>query len=279
MSSESLYHPLALDTWSRVFDATEEVAVDGETQLQVVKVSSYDRAGKVAETQVKKISCEIKRELAHRGLLATIADQAARNNRYGELTSLSVEDRNFYQKAMYGEAEPATMTSLLHSFPVLESVEIARLTHVDDWNVWKKIDDPVRRSLIESKDTDSEYLPDSPYYKIKMFHEDGLMVERKRPIIQSFGGSVITVIRNNLLVDYHDPTIPAPVLEYGQSEYEKLQDRKSPEYDFKNESKFLHDSLEAHVQNRAAHEKPSWVTPLLTTYYSVLAEKRIAKNE
>lgn len=259
--AESPYHPLAPDVWS---------VADGQAS------SSYQRAIETIQAETDILGDRLCRDLAARALFATVADQSGRNNRYMELSELAQsipdsESENVYYY-MRGDKSPDEMVDFLYSHPNLRAAEIARLTHVNNWDVREVIDQPVRESL-DRAPLDTQRVATMPYYKIKMFDPEGAIVERKRVVRKHFGGQVLTVIRNSLLIDYHDATLPDEVYGYVRSEHVKINDRDK-DYDYSQESDFLKGALEDHMRDRQFEDKPTWAVPLLTTYYSTLSEHR-----
>lgn len=261
------YHPLALDTWN----TRGTIDDDQTTAPGVTGESSYITGLKTIDEAVNVIPCEVQRTLAQNALLATLADQAARNHQ-GNLPLSLVEE---YGDAVAGHSDQAKMIAMLNDYPEIGSLEIARNTHIGVWNVQEKVDKPVRASLDTVPDTIR--IHEAPRYKIKLFHEDGAMVERKRTIRSHYGGKILTVVRNCLLVDYYSPSIPDDLLGYMQEEQKKTLDR-TKDYDYTQESKALFDALESYVAFKAGQAsanglvKPEWALPLLTTYYSTNAE-------
>lgn len=262
-------HPLALDTWGIIYETQRFEAQTTDTLA--IGVSSFDMARLTAERAVEQIESETQRALARRALLATVTEQASRNNK----GSLSRELLGKYRNEVNGDSDPASMVKMLHEYPIIGAIEIARNTHVGEWNVQQETDQPVRRSLDTVPDTervDSENKP--PRYKIKLFDDDGAMVERKRVVRSHYDGKILTIIRNCMLIDYHSDEMPSKLRKYMTSEHSAS--RKQADYDFTKESKKLKDELENYVTFRESYEeseKPEWVIPLLTTYYSVdLAE-------
>ncbi len=267
-STLSDYHPLASDPFKVTKDIYTIQSKNGN--ILVRGRSSYDIALETAHEAVEVIPCDVRRDLAERALLATIANQAWRNNE-GNITD---EMRDNYPDVIAGDAEPAEMVAMLHEYPGSGALELARTTHVGRWNVQNIIDLPVRRSLDTVPGTKRE--ASAPRYKIKMFDEDGAAVERKRVVRSHYNGQLLTVLRNTMLVDYHSPEMPDELLDYMTNEHKMLLKKKT--YDYNSETRTLHGFLEKYVSYRSGTQtnqeqidepnKPDWVIPLLSTYYS-----------
>lgn len=271
------YHPLSLDVWSQ-----------DEHGL-----SSYNIAREFAHAESKiAIREPLERDIAESALLATITDQAARNSsalyRFthtpGENGTFihdnkKASDNSYYLK---GGATPDQYVAFLQRNPELEAIEIARRTHVGNWAVRKTIDAPVREYLDDNEDIDTMRTSDEPsIYKIKQFcrasDETETMrrarIERKRIVRQHFGGNVLTVVRNMLLVDYTHPDVPDEVRKTIEDS-NPFTSEGGQNYDYDEVCDYLHDPLEPHITGRDSNSKPEWVKPLLTTYYTTLKESR-----
>lgn len=281
---ENEFHPLSLDVWS----------------IDQHGLSSYDLAREYAEFDADtSIDNPVEREIAKGALWATIADQAVRNGdglsryvnnikNYTELEDESEYD-NLVSKAYLRDEDylkarvpPDELVDFLSKNPEIESIEIARRTHLAKWAVRDIIDAPVRRHLDANSSIDSQPTPDeSSVYKLKQFCYDNngdesasrARIERKRVIRQHCGGKVLTIVRNMLLVDYKNPALPADVRD-SIIDANPIHHDKDYMYDFDQECEYLHEPLEAHITNRDQDAKPKWVTPMLTTYYSTLREVR-----
>lgn len=269
-SSLSDYHPLALDTWS--LTVNKRYVDNGNGESILVGDSSFSMAQKTVEEAVDFIECDVRRSLALRALLATVTDQAARNHR----SNLPASMFELYGDAVAGDSSQAKMIAMLHDYPVIGSMEVARRTHYGIWNVQDKVDRPVRASLDSVPDTGRVY--EEPRYKIKIFDDDGAMVERKRTIRKHYGGKILTIVRNCMLVDYHSSDMPDELLEYMIDEQKTTLDR-TKDYDYTQESTMLHGALEQYVGYKGElsdgdkSQEPDWVVPFLTTYYSTYADK------
>lgn len=283
----ALYHPLALDVWTRVYDPDTGEIPSNYSSADTYRadlVSSYDLARMTAERESAKINDPRLRRLGETALFSLTSNQANRNGRYfnqdskHDLQQALGED---YMRYVYGDASPSELTSLVGNHGALvTSLEVARTTHVGDWSGRRaSISDPVKANLFEAADPSSDrYIPGmdtqgtggiEARYKAKMLHEDGYMIERKRPIAQSFGANVLTVMRINFLVNPNDPSIPAELRKHLEDERKKFTDRsKDAEYDFEEEHEMLKEAIEPSVRSRNIDDKPSYLIPLQTAMYS-----------
>jgi hypothetical protein len=248
-------HPLALNPFKPIHD------IEGQ------KINSFMMALRTIDYEVQKIEHDQLQEFASRALYHITTKQAMTN--YAD-----VEPSEEYMEAAVGASDQPTMIRMLHEYPELASVEIARKTHVGVWNVQNIIDKPVRGAIDTVEDT--ERVDGKSRYKIKMFDEAGVLIERKNDVRSHFGGKVLTVIRNCLLIDYSSKDMPETLRRYLESEHDTLKSSKDNRVDY--DYDLVHDQigaeLEDYVQNRSPDGKkePKFVVPLLTTYYSYITK-------
>lgn len=253
--------PLALDAWG-----------DGE--------NGYNQLRSTAENEVSNIENHTVSNFALGCLLGRIAHDANSNATHLDkfLSTLSMEQQRMFREKhasiLAGDAEPHDFVSFLYDNPGIVSAEIARRTHANVWNTRREIDNSVRTSLsLLGEDTAKNKF--DPRYKIRQFSEDPdnllVMIDRKRTVRTHFGGDVLTTLKNSLIVDTTDATIPSTLRRY-------LVDQKR--HSVSNHENFRYDdarseiasALEPHMKDREIDGKPTWATPLVTTYYSHVAE-------
>ncbi|RYF29315.1 MAG: hypothetical protein EOO17_01705 [Chloroflexi bacterium] len=263
------HHPIAIDAWA----PSRKIVDDKDGTRTTLGPSSYLRAINVIEGSANRLQDNAMYSLASRALMATIADQSDRNSH----EYISSEIRERYATEIAGDSSPAAMIQMLHEHPAFGAVEIARKTHVAQWDTQSVIDTPVRDS-IDSGVAQTRREKSDPKYKIKMFDENGVMVERKRIIRTHYNGEIMTIIRNCLLLDYASADMPLRLKRKMRAEHKTVADRDK-DYDYSEESTALRDALEAYVGMRGTsidggmQDKPEWAIPLLTTYYSTRADK------
>lgn len=180
-----------------------------------------------------------------------------------------------------GKKSPAELVLFLHVTDKLQSIETARRTHLD-WNVYPDVDRPVRSDLDDNPILYTQAIKSEPLYRIKNLNvvnrSDNyfVQIDRKRTIRQHFGGNVLTVVRNSLVLHNRDGSMPREIREYIRGERSDAMDRSNHrdlgDYDYDKHSEVLHAHLEEHILNRKTSEKPTWAMPILTTYYAARRE-------
>ena len=153
-------------------------------------------------------------------------------------------------------------------------MEIARLTHAGDWSTNEIVDVPVRKDL-ENADIDTQKLQTDSYYKINALHQyqspEAVAVKRKREVMSHFGGSIITVVVNTLLIDLKDKQPETRKLR--KAIHDNLAQVKD-QVDIDKRQGYLRTELEAHLRTREADEIPGAIIPLSTLYYVTRASER-----
>jgi hypothetical protein len=275
------YHALAIDSWShgkRLEGFIASVDLNGKPiigksgwmeTIPVYEPSSYSKAFSKIEEEAQVIENSALKDLAIGGLCFFVTNQAARNDKRTWIERQDSEFRKQNDNLIKADAYPDELVSFLYDNPELGSIEIARKTHVMQWAVRDVIDRPVRRRL---DNTENELNTKKTYeraiYKAKQFDKAGIAVERKRTIYTHFGGSVLTKIRNNLVIDALDETLPQEIRDKIESDRDLVSKGK---YDFNQHCEYLYETIEEHMRNREVAEKPTYVKPLQTTYYSTIA--------
>lgn len=187
---------------------------------------------------------------------------------------------NNHTRDLGGVNTPYKQVAFLHDHLGIESTEIARRTHVGSWDTYENIDREVRSSLDENGlDTAADKDADARY-KIRQFSEELDMnrlrdasslivgVERKRKVRSHFGGRIVTVAKNFLVLDTHPVYGMPEELSAHLYNLDHIR-RKTPKqfsYTASNRTVKLH--LEPHIESFSSTDKPEWATPLVTTYYS-----------
>lgn len=251
MNSE--WRPLGLDSWRRNGGYPESLE-QIDTQLDVFN-------------SIGKKHC---REMGAIALRSNLAHQTDRN---GYKHTLIPEDDVRYDDAREGSIMPSDMIRLLHEYPDLKSAELARLTHVGVWDTNNMIDTPVRENLLEASDIDTQPESDESYYtfnSVYINHPNEVGIGRKRVVYSHFGGQVLTVITNNLLVDLSDKTSLDRTFRKKLHDY--VRDREN--FSFSDHHDFLRENLESQLRNPDCTTKSSGLIPLSTIYYGTLESAR-----
>lgn len=176
-----------------------------------------------------------------------------------------------------GNRSHAELVGYLLRHDALESIEIARRTHPREWNTGAEVDLPVRSDLDHDIRIHTEKFKSPPVYRLKNLNvvdtsDDDryfVQIDRKRTIRHHFGGTVLTIVRNSLVLHDGDSEsrLPDELRQYIKDERMKaVSDRL---FDYDQHYYVLQELIEPHVLNRNDGDKPGWVVPILTTYYSV----------
>ncbi len=241
---------------------------------------SYTNALKVIGERVEVIEDLHQRQLAHGALMSLVLRQAARNQgRFSATrTGLSDEEMLQHDEVIGGHAEASDYVKFLNQYPQQLAVEDARLIHPGDWDVRDSIDTPVRDSLAEaSAGLDTELSAEKSHYKIAQFSDSlsediplSIAVDRKRIVMSHFGGSILTVVRNSLLIDTRlaPESLREHIFEEQKARRQIEQERGT--YDYDQHSAVIEGELEDYLRARNLDAKPEGVIPLMTTYYSAL---------
>lgn len=246
------WQPLGLDTWRK----------DGGYLASLDEIESQlDRFDHIGKSHCK--------EMGAIALRANLAHQAERN---GRKSTLIPENSPHHEGALTGDIMPSDMVRLLQEYPDLQSAELARLTHVGVWDTNDIIDDPVRLDLLADS-LETEVTGDSSYYTINMLNPDRpneIGIGRKRVVYEHFGGQVLTVITNNLLIDLSDKTSLDRQFRLDLRAYVK----NPKKFNYAHHHGFLRDNLESQLRNPDCDTKSSGLIPLSTIYYGTLSSER-----
>lgn len=206
-----------------------------------------------------------------------IAQSEANYTQYLRIAHKITDDEHDY---IEGNRSPAELTGYLMWHSELESIEIARRTLPRVWNTKPFIDGPVRSDLDDAKGLGTKKRKSSALYRIKDLDLWGnpnnlfTQIDRKRVVRQHFGGNVLTIVRNSIILQNTEDLSPE-VYEIITKERRRAKEDKSYSYDEPQDA--LGELLEPYVRTRNDSEKPSWMVPILTTYYSV--KKEAIKDE
>lgn len=250
LTDEKPWRPLGLDSWHHAGFMAAMQEIDKQADR-------FDMIGK-----------PLCKEMGMLALYANLTYQAYRNGRKDQTAPIS--DPILREDALRGDIMPCDMVNLLHDYPMIESAELARLTHVGNWDTNSLIDDPVREDLLQ---TSSEPSEQDSYYTINILsskHPHEVGIGRKRVLFRHFGGEVLTIITNNLLVDLRDKSLPR---DFRISLRDYVKDRK--EFRYADHHKFLRTSLEDQLTNPNCDQKESGLIPLSTVYYATQASARV----
>lgn len=241
---------------------------------------SYSNALGVIGERVTNIDESYQRELAHAALMSLVLKQTVRNQGQFSATqeSLDEDELALYDAVIGGDAETHEYVHFLRCYPQQLSVEGARLIHPNDWDVRDFIDAPVRDALTQSRaELDTELMLTGSYYKIAQFSDSlfaddplSVTVDRKRVVMSHFGGEILTIVRNSMLID--TSSAPDDLRRYIVDEQKRrdLLTEKKKGYDYDRHDAVIGNELESHLRLRNIEEKPAWIIPLMTTYYSAL---------
>lgn len=182
-----------------------------------------------------------------------------------------------------GNKSPAELTGYLMWHDELESIEIGRRTLPRIWNTKPLVDGPIRSDLDDAKGLGTMRRKSPVVYRIKDLDLYGnpddvfIQVDRKRVVRQHFGGRILTFVRNSIVLHNTDTKSPLPKSVYNIITKERRQAKDSPDYSYDTHQDELSAILEPYVRTRNDSEKPNWMVPILTTYYSV--KKEAIKDE
>lgn len=281
--------PLGLDSWQRVFNP-ENGALLGIEEMEDMplfkRASAHDLATAAALESVRTIANPTTRYIAELALMSTISDQASRNDRYNvnptthdRIREMYGEDK--YREIVFGTASIPTLAEVVADDDIpVTSVELARHSHGSSWKIGEDVNKDTRKELFGS-DMSAVSLSYAPHYKIKGFYDQAALIERKRKVVQLFGGEVVVVMRINMLIDQRGSDIPAHVSQLIDSERAELENRKSRDYDFSQENRILKELLDKDYVRTPVDKKKrlDFLTPLQTGYYAYSIGKLAAEKQ
>lgn len=221
-------------------------------------------------------------------LYATIAKQTSRNHELTSVGHLHIASGD-WQSMLKGTAMPSQLARLKHNLGSNaqgKGLEIARLTHIGISDTEDTIDAPVRRDLVNARDTDTWLIEGQPYYKLEYDNPNGEIVARKRLIATQYGNpyedreQLWVMRRDEMLIDFvairealgDKLSAPDPELTKEELEARKLMNgikkaTQNPENrNYEHRSGRLNDILEP-LLDRPLDNRPPYIRELLTTVY------------
>lgn len=186
-----------------------------------------------------------------------------------------------HEDYIYGNGRPSELVNFLESVPNLTSIEIARRTlHPSMGNPRNIIDTPVLSGLDDEEALQTMVHESAPLYRIKNLNlldttdQHYIQVDRKQTVRQHFGGHILTIVRNSLVVHDDAKNLPEPLRIMIDDEREKA--RAVRRYDYDQHFDDLHSHIEPFITATDA-QAPSWLQHVLTTYYAVKNEPIVAE--
>lgn len=218
-------------------------------------------------------------EFMKNSLYERIASQSQENHRqYQHVLPILTEAHDKY---IQGAKSPSELTLFLYVTDRLESIETARRTS-RHWNMYTEVDRPVRDDLDSHALLYTTSLKSEPLYRVKNLNinnvndEHFVQIDRKRTVRQHFGGAVLTIVRNSLVLHDTHGSMPNEIRRFIDEQRETALDQSRREtgtdYDYDMHSDLLRDHLEEHVTHRSSNIQPSWATPISTGYYAAKRE-------
>ena len=196
MSSKKInpeYEPICVDCWKRP---------DGS------RTSDYDDAIDVAmkntDIYVEKNGKKHEDTIRH-ALMESITRQAIRTS--GGDNGFS-KDIPISKSVLNGNASYDQMIeSVVDNYKDLPSIEIARLTHVGDFDGYEKVDRSINDLHIWSDLDGEDSKDDSARYKVRHMRENSMVLERKSARYRYLGDKAIVVACHSMLLDISDKSL------------------------------------------------------------------------
>lgn len=228
---------------------------------------NYPEALKTVQDQIERLDTIGKshcKSLASTALMSSLVRQTIDN----DARHIEIDDDELKSKLMLGKCTPSEAIRALAVGGSIDSLEVARATHVGSWDTQALIHRPVRASMESLPDAEKSY--DESYYKIRtMGHgiehghgSKGMSIDRKRVVYRHMGGAIVTKVVSSVLVDTTDKAgLPR---ELRKLLHEASQQR--PDID-----QAIYPSLGEHLEDAVrtgdSHDMTGLV-PLSTIYYS-----------
>ncbi len=240
------WKPIGVDSWQPY---NYPLALE-KTQAQIDRLDSLG-----------KDHCK---SLANVALMSSLVRQTI-DNVSGNLDIDNIELR---EKLMRGDCSPDEAIRALAISNTLKSLEVARSTHVGDWNTFPLIHQPIRSAIEEMPDTEKS--KDDSYYKIRTIGHaiepgqpsKGVSIDRKRIVYRHMGGKIVTKVVSSVLVDTTDKDgLPR---EFRKLLHEAAQGRPDIDQEI---FPSLGEHLEDAVRTGENHDMTGLI-PLSTIYYS-----------
>ncbi len=193
------------------------------------------------------------------------------------IPQLTTADTEFVR----GNKRPAELVAFLASIDELPSIEIARRTldaSVEDTRTI--IDTPVLADLDTTPSLQTKIHESAPLYRIKNLNlsdasdQQYIQVDRKQTVREHFGGKVLTVVRNSLVLHNDDKNLPETLQTIISDERNKA--RTMRRYDYDQHFEALGGHIEPYLSS-TAQDRPTWLKHVLTTYYSARSEHIVAE--
>lgn len=220
-----------------------------------------------------------------------------RNAAYDRIASQSQANYNQYQlvapklnqlhtEYIQGDKTPSDLTLFLHATPNLQSIETARRTS-RHWNMYHEVDRPVRDDLDAHPLLFTQSIKSEPLYRIKNLNifdaTDNyfVQIDRKRTVRQHFGGKVLTIARNSLVLHNLSGLMPPEIKQYVSDQralaIDQTRRQTNEDYNYDQHSELLRDYLEEYVLQRNSAKHPTWAIPIATGYYA--AKRKYIKTK
>lgn len=261
-------HPLSLNAWHTFVDAIDAMRDAVRPEENPVFRGNSD----LAQFTI----------YALRGALASQAE--ANHTQYLSIVDSLTDDEADY---VQGSKSPSELVGYLMWHNELESIEISRRTIPGIWNTKQLVDGPVRADLDDARVLGTKKRKSQAAYRIKTFNftdqldRTFVMVDRKRVVRQHFGGQVLTIVRNSIII--HDAfedeksKLPENIKNFLDQERSAAGDAKKGDYNYNKHHDELVGFLEPIISNTKESSKPAWAIPAQTTYYA--AKKDVVTDE
>lgn len=258
-------HPLALNAWGaneNSFSAAR-AAIDAAVDLDADEVDEF-------YVRYPYLTNFIVNALEQRITAQSNANSAQYHKIVEDVPSSETE-------FVEGDRSPSELVGYLLRHDALESIEIARRTHPRVWNTGSEVDSPVRGDLDGNAKIGTEKFKSPPIYRMKNLNivdnsntdQYFVQIDRKRTIRHHFGGTVLTIVRNSLVIHNSDKDAPLPQELRQHVSEERQRAISERKFDYDRHYDVLENYLEPHILARNEGDKPNWMVPILTTYYSV----------
>lgn len=248
------YHPLALNPWN-----------GGQNSYELAQAAIEERVDSSPDELLR--TDERLNSFAKHALRARILDHSNANFiQYHRLsTALAEKGEAPDSNIASGHATPYELVSYLHANPSMESIESGRFTQAGERHIWQFVDMPIQDSLVQ-EGLDTTRIHDSAHYKLKQFdHENpsNAILDRKQALFSHFGGSILTVVRNTILMHDTNNDMPRGLRDYLGYEY-KIVRSGTQDYAYDR----VPEAVYAGIEKALTMDPPSSAIPLSTTYYS-----------
>lgn len=264
------YDPMCVDCWKRP-------AGSGASDYQ----DAIDVAMQNTDIYVEKNGKKHEDTIRH-ALMESITRQAMRTS--GGDNGFS-KDIPISKSVLNGNASYDQMIeSVVNNYKDLPSIEIARLTHVGDFDGYEKVDRSINDLHIWS-DLDGEDSKDySARYKVRHMRENSMILERKRARYRYLGDKAIVVACHSMLLDISDKSLDREL----RIEARKLLDfsRSRNGYGFHGDKtrrldSHMQDLLENSLwkkEDKVSSDNSYGAIPLTTIYYAAYRSETMVQS-